>query len=584
MQRSRTSLPTAAVLLGILVLTACTAPPTRSESAPVKADVVSDEGLTAPRSPSTATGGTLRIVAGTPDSLDPARSYSPWVWNLMRLYTRTLVTYAAAPGSPGADLVPDLATGLGVPSDGGRTWTYTLAPGRRFETGAPITAQDVKYGIERSFASDVVVGGPTYVVDLLDDPKNAYAGPYRDATADKLGLATVQTPDESTIVFRLNRPYADFDHILALPSSSPVPRGQDTGAAYGDRPVSSGPYRISSVDPVLGISLERNPYWDRQTDPVRTALPDRVSVRTGLTDVERDRRIIAGTADVDVMPTGVAAETWPRIAAEPSMLSRTDRSTRGTVRMLALPTTVPPMDNVHCRRAVAAALNRPALVAALGGASQTLPTGTLPTGTLWPRTLPGYRDFSDVAEQPDPVVAGRELAACGRPDGFDVRIAVPDEQPPLEVAHAVATALGEIGVRADVAALDPATYYTTEIGTPQTVATEGYGILVTSWASDLPTPATYYPPLVGAVRPTGNANYAQIATPELTTLLTATLAEPDPSRALAAWRELDSTLVSLAAYLPLLEERVIHLVGERLHNAYLHPAYAGYDLVTLGVR
>ena len=578
MQRSRTSLPTAAALLSILVLTACTSPATRSESTPARADVVSDQGLTAPRSPSTATGGTLRVVAGTPDSLDPARSYSPWVWNLMRLYTRTLVTYAAAPGSPGAVLVPDLATGLGVPSDGGRTWTYTLAPGRRFETGAAVTAQDVKYGIERSFASDVVVGGPTYVVDLLDDPKNAYAGPYRDATPDKLGLATVQTPDESTIVFRLNRPYADFDHILALPSSSPVPRGQDTGAAYGDRPVSSGPYRISSVDPVLGISLERNPYWDPQTDPARTALPDRVSVRTGLSDVERDRRIIAGTADVDVMPTGIAAENRPRIAADPALLARTDRSTRGTLRMLALPTTVSPMDNVHCRRAVAAALNRPGLVAALGGSSQTLPTGT-----LWPRPLPGYRDFS-VAEGPDPVVVGREIAACGRPDGFDVRIAVPDEQPPLGVAHAVAAALGEFGMRADVAALDPATYYTTGIGTPQTVATEGYGILVTSWASDLPTPATYYPPLVGAVRPTGNANYAQISTPELTTLLEAALAESDPSRAFAAWRELDSTLVSLAAYLPLVEERVVHLVGERLRNAYLHPAYGSYDLVTLGVR
>ena len=46
----------------------------------------------------------------------------------MRLYTRTLVTYATKPGHTG-DLVPDLATDLGTTPDGGKTWTFTPAPG-----------------------------------------------------------------------------------------------------------------------------------------------------------------------------------------------------------------------------------------------------------------------------------------------------------------------------------------------------------------------------------------------------------------------------------------------------------------------
>ena len=127
----------------------------------------------------------------------------------MRLYTRTLVTYSTEPGHTD-ELVPDLATDLGTTPDGGRTWTFTLEAGVRFETGRPITSRDVKYGIERSFASDVIVGGPTYVVDLLDDPDDPYAGPVPGRADGKLGLATIATPDDRTITFTLSTPTPDF--------------------------------------------------------------------------------------------------------------------------------------------------------------------------------------------------------------------------------------------------------------------------------------------------------------------------------------------------------------------------------------
>ena len=53
-----------------------------------------NQGVEGVRAPSEKTGGTLRVVASEIDSLDPQRSYLPGVWNLMRLYTRTLVTYS----------------------------------------------------------------------------------------------------------------------------------------------------------------------------------------------------------------------------------------------------------------------------------------------------------------------------------------------------------------------------------------------------------------------------------------------------------------------------------------------------------
>jgi peptide/nickel transport system substrate-binding protein len=248
-----------------------------------------DAGVTGVRAPSDRTGGTLRVVSAEIDSLDPQRSYLPGMWNLMRLYTRTLVTYSSDPGHTD-DLVPDLATDLGTPTEDGLTWTFTLREGVRFENGRAITSRDVKYGIERTFASDVIVGGPTYVVDMLDDPDNPYAGPYQDEASDRLGLPSIETPDDRTIVFRLRAPQPDLPFVMALPSSSPVPIEADSGAGYGADLVSSGPYAITSVDPAVGIVLDRNPQWDPATDGVRTALPDQVVVRTGLTGWSGTRR------------------------------------------------------------------------------------------------------------------------------------------------------------------------------------------------------------------------------------------------------------------------------------------------------
>src|SRR6185437_13041901 len=187
------------VVLVVVLAVSCSGGASGTVDVPVQGGKP-DAGVTGVRAPSTETGGTLRVVSGPVDSLDPQRSYSPGVWNLMRLYVRTLVTYSSKPGSTG-DLVPDLATNLGTTPDHGTTWTFTLRQGVDFSTGRAVSAKDVKYGIERSFASDVVVGGPTYVVDLLDDPANPYPGPYQDEAKDKLGLKSIETPDDKTIVF-----------------------------------------------------------------------------------------------------------------------------------------------------------------------------------------------------------------------------------------------------------------------------------------------------------------------------------------------------------------------------------------------
>lgn len=535
-----------------------------------------DAGVTGVRAPSEKTGGTLRVVSAEIDSLDPQRSYLPGVWNLMRLYTRTLVTYSSEPGHTD-ELIPDLAGDLGTPSADGLSWTFTLRDGVRFESGRPITSRDVKYGIERSFASEVIVGGPTHVVDLLDDPGNQYAGPYQDESPDRLGLPSIETPDDRTIVFRLRAPQPDLPFVLALPSSSPVPIEADTGAGYGSDPVSSGPYAITSVDPATGILLDRNPQWDPATDDARTALPDQVLVRTGLTGVERDQALLAGSADLDITGTGVQPATTARLAEDPEdpMRGRVDDVTTGAVRLLALPTDVAPMDNADCRAAVAAAIDRRAVQSALGGA-----VNVVRRSQLWPRGLPGGPVERD--PRADRGAARDSLKACGQPDGFSTVLAVADTPSSLDVAGEVAGELAEVGIQVEVRPLPASTFYATDVGSPDNVAANGFGIVLVTWTADIPTPASFLAPLVDgrSIRSVGNTNYARLVDPALDGLI-------DQARAAGgadAWREVAGTVSEASVYVPLAETRIQLLAGQRLRNGVVMQPYSGHDLATAGVR
>ena len=146
--------------------------------------------------PSTKTGGTLNLLTASDcDSWDPQRTYYGWCWNMQRLFTRTLVGYSVVNGSKFV-LAPDMATSLGKHNAAFTQWTYTLKPGLKYSNGQPIKPIDIKYGIERLFAADVINGGPSqYFTNTLQHPAT-YAGPYKDGD-----LATSRprpTPSRST--------------------------------------------------------------------------------------------------------------------------------------------------------------------------------------------------------------------------------------------------------------------------------------------------------------------------------------------------------------------------------------------------
>ncbi|MDQ1544159.1 MAG: peptide/nickel transport system substrate-binding protein, partial [Actinomycetota bacterium] len=147
------------VVAGALLLAGCASGGTSGGSSS-SGNSTFNEAVDGVVNPSTGQGGTLKLLSSTDcDSWDPARTYYGWCWNMQRIFTRSLIGYKTVNGTTPV-LAPDLATTMGTHNADYTKWTYTLKSGLKWSDGKPITTMDVKYGIERLFAQDVINGGP----------------------------------------------------------------------------------------------------------------------------------------------------------------------------------------------------------------------------------------------------------------------------------------------------------------------------------------------------------------------------------------------------------------------------------------
>ena len=180
--------------------------------------------------PSTTKGGPVVFANSTgPDSTDAGNTYYAFNLNFTRLYATPLTTYKSCTGACGQQVVPALATALGTATNGNKTWTYHLKSGVKFEDGTPVTSQDVKYAVERTFDRTVLPSGPSYFASLLAGNAAKYPGPFKNRSQNLMGLTSVQTPDPTTIVFQLKQPFADFNYVVAFPQTRPGAAGQGHG-------------------------------------------------------------------------------------------------------------------------------------------------------------------------------------------------------------------------------------------------------------------------------------------------------------------------------------------------------------------
>jgi peptide/nickel transport system substrate-binding protein len=531
---------------------------------------------------STKTGGTLNLLAGSDcDSWDPQRTYYGWCWNMQRLFTRSLIGYKVLNGTK-FTLAPDLATDMGTHNADYTQWTYTLKPGIKWSDGTPLTPMDVKYGLERLWATDVINGGPSsYFIQGIKAPKN-YAGPYKNGD-NNVGITTTAT----TITFNLTGPNADFDYLMAMAASAPVPYKKEggpgfTGANYTKHPLSTGPFMIQSYTPNKSIVFVRNPYWSQATDTIRHPLVNQVDLTVDTDPVDIDKKLAAGTADARA-DNGVSAEFQAQILTNPTLKANADDPVAAATRYMAIiPSVIP---NLHCRLAIFYAFDKAGFIRAYGGSVAGEPAGGMaPPGI--PGYTPSFNPFpSGPANTGDDVKAKQELAACGQPNGFSTKFSYGTPSTRAAAAFAVEqAALAKVGIQITADTHDASSYYSTFIGSPQNLKNQGIGIALAGWGADFPTGVGFFQSITNgnAILPTGNSNYASLNDPTVNKVLDEA---PSGKATEADWESLDNAIAQSGTYLPVLYEKTLYYRNPRMTNVTCDNALAFgiYDFVNVGV-
>jgi peptide/nickel transport system substrate-binding protein len=530
---------------------------------------------------STKTGGTLQLLAASDcDSWDPQRTYYGWCWNMQRLFTRSLIGYQVLNGTKFV-LAPDLATDMGTHNASFTKWTYTLKPGLKWSNGTALTPKDVKYGVERLFATDVINGGPaSYFITGIAHPKN-YAGPYKSGD-----LSTITTT-ANTITFNLSGPNADFNYLMAMSASAPVPYKTEggpgfTGATYTKHPLSTGPFMIKSYTPNKSIIFVRNPNWSQATDTIRHPLVNEVDLTVDTDPVDIDKKLAAGTADADAS-SAVAAEFQAQILNNPTLKANADDPVTAFTRYAAIiPSVIP---NVHCRLAIAYAWDKAGFIRAYGGAVAGVPAGGMaPPGISGYN--PSFNPFPSGADNTgDDVKAKQELASCGQPNGFSVKLAYATPSTRAVAAFAVEqAALAKVGIQITAATQDSSTYYSTWIGSPANLKNQGIGIAFAGWGADFPTGVGFFQSITNgnSIVPTGNSNYSSLNNPTVNKVLDEA---PAGHATEADWESLNNAIAQSGTYLPILYGKDLYYRNPRMTNVTSDTALAFgiYDFVNVGV-
>ncbi|WP_306214445.1 ABC transporter substrate-binding protein [Actinoplanes sp. RD1] len=516
-------------------------------------------------------GGTVHVLQTDDFSyLDPSRGWDGGVNAFYRLVYRQLVTKAPNDAQDPNAMVPDLAASLGKVSGDGLTWTYTLKDGIKFDTGAPITAKDVKFGISRSWDPEIGIGSP-YLKQLIDAPEG-YEGPYRSGD-----LTTIETPDDKTIVFHLKAPFPEFDAALSMPSGTPFPAGTGEGDTFINDIVSSGPYDLEKFTPGSTIQLKRNEQWDAATDTVRKALPDKWQFDIGIDGATIDERLMAGQgADVNALAGSVQTATIARLQA-PQFTDRVIKAPSTCQTYMGLNTTKKPLDNVQVRQAVSYAVDKSAVLNATGG-NQFATVST----TILPSTVSGHTDFDlypSANHAGDPAKAKELLTQAGLAAGFTMTLDVRANATAQRQAEAIQQSLGKAGITVKLNVIDVSTYYET-IGTPS----QQHDAAITGWCPDWASSAsTFLPPLFDGrlITAKGNQNLAQINDDAVNKAIDAAKNQTDLAAANAAWGALDKQILQLAPIVPLNVENRIYLPGTNVAGVVAPTGDVDYGIVGL---
>ena len=525
-------------------------------------------------------GGTLTVITQLPPDegprppTDPAIAYYYWAWQMLSLTNDGLVGYRRVTGLAGDQLVPDLASALPKPSDGGKTYTFHLRNGLRYSTGAPVRAEDFRRAIQRMFV--INRRGNAYIPTVYSGIVGAAQCMERHGQCD-LARGIVADDFAGTVTFHLTAADPEFLFKLAFSWAYPVPPGTPDHLISAAQLPATGPYMTSSMVPGHTWVLVRNPrfrQWSASAQP--GGYPDRIIMRLDVPPVQAVADVENGTADVLLSPPpgslGQLATHYTRQLHIGPM---------GATIAVALNTRVAPFNKLAARQAVNDAINR-VTVAALNGGSLAVQA----TCQVLPPTMPGYRPYcpytvlqnsAGVWTAPDLAQAERLVRESGtRGDRVTVlygNLGTPF--PSLATARYLVSVLDVLGYRASLQTTT-AGKYSALLNDSRDRVQAGFF----SWYQDYPTPADFVDPLFTcrSFLPgnPNNINAAEFCDPRIDAQAQRALtSQPgNPIAAETLWAAVDRELTDQAPWVPLYNPRNLTVLSARVGNYQFHPYWS----------
>jgi len=481
-------------------------------------------------------GGVFRTAQddfGFTNAFDPTGEYLASAFTMYNALLRTLVATNHTAGPKGNELHPDLATAMPTISSDGLTYTFKLKSGIKF--GPPvsraITSKDIEYAFERINTAPLVAQYGQYYFGTI----KGMDGKAKSPTP----ISGIQTPDDSTIIFNLEKPTGDFLFRLSMAAAAPVPQEVakcfTKAGDYGRYVISSGPYMlkgsdklnisscsamkaISGFDPSKQITMVRNPNYDQATDNLRTNNVDgiQITIDTNINDIFN--KVESGSLDASFtnQPPKPILQQYLTQPAKKNMIhfNSGDRTWYITMNWAT-----PPFDDIHVRKAANLIMDKAAMLQAWGGASfGQIATHIMPPSVLNDQLTQSFDPYATPGFHGDLAKAQAEMkqskydtnkdGMCDAAACKNMVMINRNVTPWTDLEPVVVSSLGKIGIAVKPRELATSAAYTTI----QTVKNNIPIALNAGWGKDYADAYTFAAPLFAgtSIIATGNTNYALV--------------------------------------------------------------------------
>src|SRR5437867_3799900 len=455
-------------------------------------------------------------ISLAPTWFDPAETPSV-ITPFMMLYALHDAVVKPLPGQP---MAPSLAESWSISKDG-LAYEFVLRKGVKFHNGEPVTAEDVKFSLER------------------------YRG--GGAATLKARVAGVDVVDAQRVRIRLKQPWPDFMTFYGTPATGAawvVPKkyvekvGDD---GFKRAPIGAGPYRFVSFNPGVELVLEANEQYWRKPPTVK-----RLIFRSVPDDTTRLAMLKRGEADIAYSIRGPLAEevrrtpgltlkaTVPTFTEWLVFIDQWDRKS--------------PWADRRVRLAANLAIDRKALNDSEYLGFARVASSIIPRDFQFHWPAPSYPH--------DPARARQLLAEAGYPRGFDAGELTTDAVY-AATGEAVINDFRAVGIRAKLRPLERAAFYKAD-------QEKSFKNLVRPGSAAAGNAATRIEAFVvtGGIRAYGGH-------PDIDGLFREQAVEVDPKKREALLHRIQELMHERVMFAPILEPAFLSGVGPRLEQSAL---------------